>query len=145
MSEKYKQMKAFNTFRKILQSATLLLVVSAFEITPVFGQLTVTIDPSAGQTQVCQGTAFTLTVNANGVGDPPNFTYTWSGDIHLITIVPPYTWVAYLNTNSPAGIYNFTCEVEDEASNKASASISIEILQSPTASISTTDPTTFCQ
>lgn len=83
MSEKYKQMKAYNTFRKILQAAAMLLVTSAFEISPVFGQLTVTIDPSAGQTQVCQGTAFTLTVNANGVGDPPNFTYTWSGDIHF--------------------------------------------------------------
>ena len=146
MSEKYTKMKTYNTSRKILQAATMLLVILAFEISPVFGQFTVTIVPSGGQTQVCQGSgSFTLTVQTeNGVGDPSNYTYTWSGDTHVLTIVPPGD-VAILNTNSPATTYNFTCQVEDEGSNIASDDISIEILQSPTASISTTDPTTFCQ
>ncbi|MEW5845412.1 MAG: gliding motility-associated C-terminal domain-containing protein [Bacteroidota bacterium] len=146
MSEKYKQMKAHNTFRKLLQVAMMLLVISAFEINPVRGQFTVTIVPSGGQTQVCQGSgSFTLTVQTdNGVGDPSNFTYSWTGDTHVLTIVPPGD-VAILNTNSPAGTYNFTCDVTDEGSNTASDNISIEILQSPTSSISTTDPTTFCQ
>ncbi|HRR12348.1 MAG TPA: hypothetical protein P5139_10080, partial [Tenuifilum sp.] len=139
-------MKAYNTFRKILQAAAMLLVTSAFEISPVFGQFTVTIVPSGGQTQVCQSSgSFTLTIQTKyGVGDLGNYTYTWSGDTHVLTIVPPGD-VAILNTNLPATTYNFTCQVEDEGSNIATDNISIEILQSPTASISTTDPTTFCQ
>lgn len=139
-------MKAQNIFQRILLTAATLLVVSAFTVKEANGQFTVTIVPSGGQTQVCQSSgSFTLTVQTyNGVGDPANFTYNWSGDTHVLTIVPPGD-VAILNTNSPAGTYNFTCEVTDEGSNTASDNISIEILQSPTASISTTDPTTFCQ
>lgn len=146
MSEKYYKMKAYNTIRKILQAAVMLLVISAFEITPVFGQFTVTIVTSGGQTQVCQGSgSFALNVQTKyGIGDPSNYTYTWSGDTHVLTIYPPGD-LAILNTNSPATTYNFTCQVEDVDSNIASDNISIEILQSPTASISTTDPTTFCQ
>ncbi len=146
MSKKYTQMIVQNTFRKVLQAAFALLVISTFGINPSRGQFTVTIQPTGGQTQVCQGSgSFALTVQtANGVGDPGNYTYTWSGDTEVLTIISPGS-VAILNTNSPAGTYYFKCDVTDEGLNTAFDDISIEILQSPTASISTTDATTFCQ
>jgi len=99
-------MIAQNTFRKILQAAFALLVISTFGINPSRGQFTVTIVPSGGQTQVCQGSgSFALTVQTvNGVGVPGNYTYTWSGNTEVLTIISPGS-VAILNTNSPAGTY----------------------------------------
>ncbi len=109
-------MIAQNTFRKVLQAAFALLVISTFGINPSRGQFTVTIETSGGQTEVCQGSgAFTLNVQTSGgVGDPDNYTYTWSGDTGVLTIIPP-GYVAILNTNSPASTYYFSAMLQMKA------------------------------
>lgn len=107
-------------------------------------QLTVTI---VGPTEICQGSTASLNVSTeDAIGDAENFTYTW-------TVLPPgnptviqltYKYVAFINTSSAPGFYTIQCEVTDEDSNTATGQITIEILQSPDATITVGGPTTFC-
>ena len=122
----------------------ILLVV--FSANRVSAQLSVTVTSSTGTDQVCQGTNATLTANAeNGVGDPSGYSYVWSvtsGDPSILggTI----TYIAIINTSAAPGLYTLRCDVTDDDSNTAWDELTIEILQSPIASISAGGATTFC-
>jgi gliding motility-associated-like protein len=138
-------MKAQDIASRVLRTSLLLLMALMFASNIAKGQFTVTIQTTGGQTQTCQGSTFVLTVDTqNGVGDPSSYTYNWTGDVSVLSIIPPGN-IAVLNTSSSAGPYSFNCEVTDQGSNVASDNITIDLLQSPTASISTLDPTTFCE
>lgn len=101
----------------------------------------VTTNP-AGQTQICQNNVLTLKATVSG-HTPPIKTITWSGAPNL-TGVGLNAFFAPDNTTAP-GFYTITCTVKDFLNVISSGNIIIEVLQTPTASISALGPTTFCQ
>ena len=130
----------------IIQSAAFLSIYALTAFNTAYGQLNVFIlngEEAVTEVQACQGTTVALTVEVSG-GTGTGLTYTWTGDTNPLYFVDLGDLVSYKN-NTPAGTYNLTVNVQDDGGFTGSASITVIILSSPSATAVANGVTTFCE